>query len=826
MDLQPRIDALRKMIDGYKSATSPDPRILNDIETTARDLLTDAKNTDAEATVQGMFAEVARLSTAPAASAIPSAASAAVRGLVRRAKIRIEVAGDDDDIDAALDILAQALTQDTSDPELLELLDKAGQQSGHAAQRVNDLYARYSINRRVQPQEPRTTQQTYATRSTQTQPSVPQESADDVPPPPRTPSPDITGDEPPPPPRFSTSAGYPAPETGARAVGGTRKTPPLNMTPGASAADVEALITDLTQSYYAGDYQVTVETANRILQAQPGNATALEYRQKAEDNLIRGVVPDHRIPFDARVSYNRAKSLERAGNYEEAGRLYREARDLAERSGILSWKDAESALLAIQDLALARELMNEGDRFLAADNWNEAIRKYQGALNVVPNDPQGEERLETARRVQQDTDQAGVQLATLSGTLSEQAAQIRSVLAILQRVRQLLPNSQRISALMQDANNKLAGIKAQVNDQAQGALTRAQGATAVDERLALSAEAFRLLEVGSDLDPSDTRLSELKIEAQAMTSNAQRARQTIERCASMIAQNFDNELAQARTLLADLRDFAQDDRYRAVVSDLLARYMERAEFAVEDGDMGEAETWLSAMREDPFRVLGRRAEIHRLETVIRRQKQGNRLRIVAVVVGVLIIVLATAALTQDTWRPIIFPPPTATPTITPTASVTLTPSQTLTPTDTATPTDTPTATHTPTDTATPTDTPTSTHTPTATNTPTETHTPTETPTETSTPTITPTPVSICEVIISNPNGTGANLRSRPTTSADQTGSLTNRRPVLVVEQRLGTDDNRPWYRIRADVDGTEVQGWVRADLTQAVFGRECAPLEQ
>src|SRR5690606_41292930 len=98
--------------------------------------------------------------------------------------------------------------------------------------------------------------------------------------------------------------------------------------------------------------------------------TALEYRQKAEDNLIRGVVPDHRIPFDARVAYNRANSLVRAGNYDEAERLYREARDLAERSGIARWKAAEQALLDIQDLALARELLNGGDRLVAADDWN------------------------------------------------------------------------------------------------------------------------------------------------------------------------------------------------------------------------------------------------------------------------------------------------------------------------------------------------------------------------------------------------------------------------------------------------------------------------
>ncbi|MFN8374483.1 MAG: hypothetical protein U0694_16595 [Anaerolineae bacterium] len=68
-------------------------------------------------------------------------------------------------------------------------------------------------------------------------------------------------------------------------------------------------------------------------------------------------MPDHRILFDARVAYNRANPR-CAGNGDEAEKLYREARDLAGRSGIMNWKDAEQALLEIQDLALARELLN------------------------------------------------------------------------------------------------------------------------------------------------------------------------------------------------------------------------------------------------------------------------------------------------------------------------------------------------------------------------------------------------------------------------------------------------------------------------------------
>lgn len=809
MDLQQRIDGLRRMLDGLKLAPVPDARALADVESTARNLLADAKNTPFEATVQALFAEIARMGSSmpnlkrttdeqPTVSSNP-----ALRGLVRRARIRIEIAGDEDDIDAAIDILAQGLELDSNDSELIQLLETAGQRSGQAAQRVNDLFARYGVNRRAN------TSQTYSDpRQTSTQPR----STQSVPTAP-TPTPVDPADVPPPP-RFATSAGYPAPESAPRPPAVRRPANPLAPTTG----DADQLVSELTQSYYAGEYQVTIETANRLLQLQPNNGTALEYRQKAEDNLIRGVVPDHRIPFDARVLYNRAKSLERAGSYDEAQRLYRDARDLAERSGILSWKDAEQALLDIQQLALAREYINEGDRLFAADNWADALRKYEGALKIMPNDPQAEERYKNADDIQKSAMQATAQLASLSGALNEQAAQVRAILTTLSRLRQLLPNSARVANLSADANARMGALKAQVADQAQSALSRSETAVTLDERLALSGEALKLLETGMELDPSDGRVSELKATAQAQTTAAQRARQTIDRCAAMIAQNYDNDLAQARSLLADLRDFSQDDRYRSVVGELLARYMERAEFSLEDGDLTEAETWLAAMREEPFRILGRRAELHRLESILRRTRQGNRLRILALIGGIIVILGATALLTRDVWQPIINPPPSSTPT------TTLTPSITPTATDTPTATATPTATDTPTSTATATNTATPTDTPTPTSTATATHTPTDTPTVTFTPTITPTPAVLCQALITNQSG--SRVRSRPSTSAPQTGTLNFAQPVNVVELQLGADDGRTWYFVRAQVEDVEVQGWVREENLTSQAGQTCPTISQ
>ncbi len=804
-DLQSRIDALRRKLEQLPDDESSRLEALRQLEPEARELLSDAKNTPFEAAAQALFAQLARQSSAQATTA------ATVRGLVRRARIRIEIAGDDEDIDEAIDILAEALALNPEDSAVIQLLQEAATHNEQAARRVQDLFNRYGVDIAPAPHE-------------DLPPTQPARDKDIAP--------------------YPTSAGYPAPEAEIRDR--PQSDVPSARRPGQGplyqGSDIDEILSALTQAYYAGEYQETIELANRILAQQPGNPTALEYRQKAEDNLIRGVVPDHRIPFDARVAYNRANSLVRAGNYEEAERLYREARDLAERSGVLSWKDAEQALLDIQDLALARELLNEGDRLMAVDNWSEALRKYEGALRVVPNDPQAEERVEMVRRVQQDADQVAVQLNMLGGSLQEQVGQLQQIRQSLARIRQLLPNSQRLEDLQAEADNRLQAIKLQLQDQAQAALARAQSSTSLDEQLDLTNEALRLLEMAVDLDPADTKLSELMQTARANVGDMQRARQIIERAAALIAQNFDNELMQARTMLAGLRDYVQDERYRMIVSDLLARYIERAEYALADGNISEAETWLTALREEPFRILGRRAELQRLENAIRRQRTRGRVMMLMTLGAVGIVLLFVALITRNQWQPALFPPPTNTPTYTPTITATFTPSitptpsntptATITPSPTSTPTWTPTATWTwtPSPTWTPSWTPTASFTPTHTLTPT--HTPTVTPTftpsitpsPTDTPTITPTAAVLCRVIVPGPDP--INVRSEPTTAAPRITSLPENTILEVIARarQLGTTEGPIWYQIRAQLGATSfVEGWVRQDTVTEIDNCNAIP---
>ncbi len=765
-DLQRAIDDLRR-----RAQRTTDAQTLIELEQEARDLLTEAKNTPLEAIAQALFSEIAGSGDTGTRST-----QAAIRGLVRRARIRIEIAGDDDDIDEAIDILADALKIDQNSPDAISLLRQAGTHSAQARQRVKELFARHNIANAPTRDSP-------ARSPTSTPPLA----SYDAPP------------QPPP----AESFGRPIDSASASPE------PPPAEAAASIAASLDELMTRLSETYYSGEYQQTIDVANRILALQPSNSTAQEYREKSEDNLIRGIVPDHRIPFEARVAYNRANSLVRAGNYEQASGLYREARELAERDGILTWKDVEQALLDIQDLALSRELLADGDRLMANDSFSEALRKYEGALRVVPNDPQAEERLETVRRIQRDIDQISVNMNTIGGTLEEQVSQVAGVRALLSQARQLLPNSQRLAQMQHDLDSKLAAIRSQVNDQAQMTLNHANNSTTLDERLLLMNAAIKMMELGLELDPTDGGFSDTLMRARNQQADVSRAQQVIKRAQALVTQNFDAELAQARQMLAELvGEYAQDERFRGTVNDLFTRYLERAEEALQETNMREATTWLEAMREEPFRILGRRTDLSRIETVIRRHR--TRGRIVMLIIFIILLGMGgiSAAMFRDQWEPILFPTPTNTPT------ATFTPTITPTPTDTFTPTMTPTATATPTNTATPTATftPTNTFTPTytPTNTPTASVTPTatNTSTATNTPTVTPTPPELCRGVVLHQQG--VRLRFNPSLNSQELVRLPQATLVSILRQER-VSSGSVWYYVRVKIRDSELTGYVRSD---------------
>ncbi|MBI5959509.1 MAG: hypothetical protein HY866_12285, partial [Chloroflexi bacterium] len=130
-DLRQLLENLRQQIEALPaSATASE---ITQLESEARSLLAQTKNTQFEAEARALFTELAQH------SAPPTAETATVRGLLRRARIRMEIAGDEDDIDEAIDILAQALDHDPNNPETFDLLNQAAERSPHLALKVRGL---------------------------------------------------------------------------------------------------------------------------------------------------------------------------------------------------------------------------------------------------------------------------------------------------------------------------------------------------------------------------------------------------------------------------------------------------------------------------------------------------------------------------------------------------------------------------------------------------------------------------------------------------------------------------------------------------------------
>lgn len=746
--LAERLVLLRTRIEDLPSSATA--MTIRELENEARDLLAQSKNTAHEAEARELFTALARRST-PSGDEGGSGGNGEVRSLLRRARIRIDVAGDDQDIDEAIDILAEALDLDPDNRETHQLLAQAAQHSSQHALKVQDLVERYGFD--------------FTVEDSSEAPAAP-------------------------------AAGLPAPSTDLSTtyqLGDLADTGSITPLPPENDP-----LAPVAQAYYAGDYQRTVELANRLLANDPGNAQATEYRQKAEENLMRGIVPDHRIPFEARVAYNRANSLVRAGNYDEAQGLYQEAREMAARAGIRSWNDVEQALLDIQDLALARELLNEGDRLLAADDWEGALRKYEGALRVVPNDPLAEDRIELINRVKNQFDQAAVQLSMMSGSMLERAEALNRLLGTLQALRQTLPGSDRLQQMVGEVRHRGENIKAQMLSQANNILGRAETASSLEEKAKLSQDARNLLAVTVGLDPTDPQATSKLERAEQIFGEVSEARQLLERAAAMIAQGTDSELSQARAILSNLRHYAADAAYRTLVADLLSAYIQRIELALDQGDVVNAERMITLTKEDPFRILGRRTEILRLQDEVRAMRRGVMLQRLLLAGGAIGLLLLLAFLTRGSWQAEFFPTETPMPTVTNTATTT------QTPTATETLTMTPTETLTPTVTETPSHTPTASYTMTPSLTPTHTYTPSITPTPTETPSLTPTPEFLCEIFVTSPR----NLRDRPDLNGQRAGQINQNVLARVLDSEVGSD-GMVWYLISYRTGDATVQGWMQ-----------------
>ena len=703
---------------------------------------------------------------------LSGAHSVRVRGLLRRAKIRIEFAGDDSERGDALAILVEALTLGAAMSEVAPLLTRLAKQSDALAASVAEIEARFAP----------------------------------TPPP----------SEPPSKTKMATSLGV---QPDAASVDEFMTTdPPTSILP-LSDKELQTLLAELSRAYYGGEYREAIDIANRILHHHSTQATVRDYRQKAEEGLLRGDVPDHLIPFDARVAYNRAKSLARAGNYLEAKHHFRDAQELAQQAGITRWREAEQAQLEIEDLALAREMLLSGDQRLTEDKWEAALTQYESALRVVPGDTQIEERRRHIRELQQAVTSIRDSLAASNESAADQILALERSGETLRLARKRLPGSARLEQLVAQLADRRGKLAAGLTEQAQNLLASAEGARTLPDRLSRIHEAVRYIEHARQLMPEAAEYPTAAARAREAAAAAERASGTLAEIEQLLDDGGGAALAEALHSLANLRPFTEDERYRANLRSLFAELLSMADASLAGGQMQMTRDLLEALHDEIFAPLGRAGDVARLEAGIKRRRQIRQLLSAAVTGGIIILIGAGILYARPSWQPVLFPPPpTETPTHTLTPTHTFTPTRTFTPTHTYTPSHTPTITPTASNTPTPTNTLTPTHTFTPSSTPTPTITPTPsntpTPTLTPTPTFTPLPV-LCRVRVREPF---ANLRTEPNAlTRNDKAQIPGGEGLEVFALEQGVSDfPLYWLQVVWQVGSNTYSGWIRQDTLETI----------
>jgi tetratricopeptide (TPR) repeat protein len=275
---------------------------------------------------------------------------------------------------------------------------------------------------------------------------------------------------------------------------------------------VQAMQARMIQAYYRGYYQDAIDLCASILRVDPSHTVAKEYQVKAKDYLERGVVPDTRIPRDARFSYNRGLSLKRAGQYREAETYFTDALDIAKtEAGIDRWADAERELGELNDLILQKDLVQRGDGLAAQGEWDEAVEVYQNALSVMAS-PSIRKKLRQAERAGQTYRKIASHVQIVAGSLADQAEQLRLLREDLVDARKRWPESPKFRALTAKVDARLHDIGVTLKERGARALADSRSARHVDARLRLIRAGLRSLEAAGRLLPEDVHIDRLIME--------------------------------------------------------------------------------------------------------------------------------------------------------------------------------------------------------------------------------------------------------------------------------------------------------------------------
>lgn len=459
-----------------------------------------------------------------------------------------------------------------------------------------------------------------------------------------------------------------------------------------SDSSIKEKLDSARRKYYAGEYYETIDILSDVLRVDKDNKEALDRLALSEDNIKRGVVPDTRVPFEARAAFGRGQSLERAKKYTEAKVAFNEALQEASKGGreLINWSPAVEALLRIEQEIIAQQTLEEADALMRQDKWRDAIEKYQIVLNLSPGDVKAQENIELLSKVQEQFETARIQLTAMTGSLAEMAQIVVDLKSSIQSLRPRMPQSKLLESMDSDIKAKARNLKSRMIERASNLMTQVTLTPAISERKRMLTEVTKILDQSLLIDSDDEVFETAQIASLELTKVTDAEKSLIE-ARRYINSNTEIDARMAKDKLRELREYNQDPIFRQIIAMLLRQYIDRAEEAIREKRFDQASFWISGAKEEPFKLLGRSDEVYRLEQDVELGRRQPLVRLGIYITMALLFIIITIGLSRPFWSPAINN--TVTPIVTSTDDVppTLTPTIEFvsTMTNTATPTQAP-----------------------------------------------------------------------------------------------------------------------------------------
>ncbi|MBI5715012.1 MAG: hypothetical protein HZC38_16560, partial [Chloroflexi bacterium] len=324
-------------------------------------------------------------------------------------------------------------------------------------------------------------------------------------------------------------------------------TPSASASDDRSTADNSQRHANARRLFYAGDYYEASDVLTEILRLSPDDQEAKDRLAQIEDNIRRGIVPDSRVPFEARVAFGRAQSLERAGRFEEARESYRSALMEARQGGPLlqNWQPAVEAMLRIDNSIIARETRDEADALMQTDRWREATEKYETVLKLLPDDSHAGERLHLLHKLQEQTDAARTQLKMMPGNLIETCQAVIAVMQTIRELRPKMPESQQLADLEAEIHAESQTLKDRLSERGQQLLSQALYLSNLPECRRLTNEAVLVLEQARELASGESEILDLAQGARAELTRLEQVERNMEEARRLIDLNAASARQQA-----------------------------------------------------------------------------------------------------------------------------------------------------------------------------------------------------------------------------------------------------------------------------------------